>query len=462
MKLISLSARLKKATKPNGLLLLVWVAVSLVYYSCTSNSAPPTGITYTCPMPEDSVFSDKPGRCPKCGMDLVPMHESHTDSTHAEVPHSGFTCPMHPQIHSDKPGVCPICSMDLERIKTDNESLSLSLEMLLKPANQAVVANVPMVHMAQRQEDLEVEVLGNVEYNPLYAQNISSKVSGRITRLYVKYRYQKISKGEPILEIYSQELVEAQNNYLFLLKTDPENSSLIAAAKQKLLLTGMNSTQIHQITQSGKAKYSITILSNASGVASENYATNTESAMVSSATLPLSLKEGMYIEKGQILFNISNPSKGRIALQIFPQHQEMLKQGDTVRIHPESQPDTDFRATIAEIVPYYQPQSKTLIARIPFDNSNKKLPIGSTVRATVFTGYKNAHWLPEEAVVSLGLDKVVFVREQDGFIARKVKTGIVSKHLVQILDGLQTNEAVAANAGFLVDSESFIMTKVKK
>src|SRR5690606_15092233 len=131
------------------------------------------------------------------------------------------------------------------------------------------------------------------------------------------------------------------------------------------------------------------------------------------------------------LLTIRNPSKARIVLQIFPQHQEMLKRGDTVILQPESISGAGFTATIHEMVPYYQPQSKTLIARIPVDNSAQKLQIGSTVRATVFTGYKNADWLPEEAVVSLGLDKVVFVREQDGFLARKVKTGIVSKHLVQ-------------------------------
>ncbi len=461
MKLISLSGRFIKSKSFNKIFLLIGIAVSIFSYSCNNNTTPATGISYICPMPEDSIFSDKPGKCPKCGMDLVPVHETHTDSTRAEVPHQGFTCPMHPQIQSSKPGICPICGMALERIKTDNEPLSLSLEMLLKPANQAVVANVPMVHMAQREEDLELKVLGTVEYDPLYAQNISSKVSGRITKLYVQYRYQKINQGQPIMEIYSKELLEAQNNYLFLLKTDPGNSSLIAATRQKLLLAGMSRGQIEKITQSGKALFAITVFSNASGVAREDNPTNKEQVILSGAASPLTLKEGMYVEKGQTLFNIINPSKGRIALQIFPQHQDIMKQGDTVRIYPESQPGSDFRATIAEIVPYYQPQSKTLIARIPFDNRNKKLPIGSTVRAKVFTGYKNAHWLPEEAVISLGLDKVVFVREQDGFIARKIQTGIVSKHLVQILDGLQTNEAVAANAGFLVDSESFIMTKVK-
>ena len=93
-----------------------------------------------------------------------------------------------------------------------------------------------------------------------------------------------------------------------------------------------------------------------------------------------------------------------------------------------------------------------------FDNSAFKIPIGSQVKATVFAGDRSANWLPEEAVLSLGLDKVVFVREGESFAARKIETGIINKHLIQVLNGLDKNEAVAANAQYLVDSESFIKT----
>ncbi len=447
----------------SGVILILIIGLTTSCNQATNSTAKTAGITYTCPMPEDSVFSDKPGRCPKCGMELIPVSNAHGE--HAGDAHqlgqelSGYTCPMHPQVHSEKPGVCPICGMNLERVKTDDEPLSVSLDMLLKPANSAVVANVPMVHMAQREENLELEVLGNVELNPSFSGSISAKVSGRITRMFIKYRYQSVRAGQPLMEVYSQEMVAAQNNYLFLLKNDPSNQSLLEAARQKLLLLGMSPKEAGEVERSGRAKYAITVYSNANGVIDENADPVAQTGVVGGMGIPLSLKEGAYVEKGTQIFKVLNPSKARIALQLFPQHQEMLKPGDKVRIRPEANPDEDFRASILELVPYYQQQSKTVIARIPFDNSIKKLPIGSTVRAIVFTGYKNAWWLPEEAVTSLGLDKVVFVREQDGFIARKIKTGLVNKHLVQVLDGLKPTEAVAANAGFLVDSESFIMTK---
>src|SRR5690606_8459729 len=116
--------------------------------------------------------------------------------------------------------------------------------------------------MAQRKEHMELEVLGNVEYDPRFSQSISSKVSGRITKMYVQYRYQKINAGQPLMEVYSRELVAAQNNYLFLLKNDAGNHSLIASTKQRLLLLGMSAKELEKIARDGKARYAVTIFSN--------------------------------------------------------------------------------------------------------------------------------------------------------------------------------------------------------
>ena len=94
-----------------------------------------------------------------------------------------------------------------------------------------------------------------------------------------------------------------------------------------------------------------------------------------------------------------------------------------------------------------------------FDNTQYKIPIGALVKATIYTGNRTAQWLPKEAVLTLGMNNVVFVRSGEVFMARKVKTGIVYKNLIQIIEGLSTHEAVAADAQYLVDSESFIQLK---
>ena len=101
-------------------------------------------------------------------------------------------------------------------------------------------------------------------------------------------------------------------------------------------------------------------------------------------------------------------------------------------------------------------ESKTATARVYFNNSTLKIPIGSQVRATVFGNTKNAYWLPKDAVVSLGLDKIVFQKEDAGFKARKIITGISYKNLVQVFSGLSETDSVAVNAQYLMDSESFI------
>ena len=98
-------------------------------------------------------------------------------------------------------------------------------------------------------------------------------------------------------------------------------------------------------------------------------------------------------------------------------------------------------------------------ARIYFNNSQLEIPIGSQVKATIFANTQESHWLPKDAVLSLGMDKVVFIKTVEGFKANKVKTGLNYKNQVQILSGLAETDSVAANAQFLTDSESFIKIK---
>ncbi|MBI1342453.1 MAG: HlyD family efflux transporter periplasmic adaptor subunit [Terrimonas sp.] len=371
---------------------------------------------------------------------------------------------MHPQVQSDTAGTCQICGMQLEKTKSATEPKAVSLNTLLKPSNQQVIANIPMVHLMEREENIEMESYGFITYDTRQTGVISSNFSGRIEKLYVKYRYQKISKGQRIMDIYSPELMTSQQNLLFLLKNDPENTMLINASKQKLYLLGMSNQQVSTVITSGEVNYSVAVYSNYSGHVHESNGsamnTNQQSNMNLTAftTEELSVKEGMYVQKGQNIFSVFNPNKAWALLNIFTGQAAMVKVGDKVRITPETDPLKDFRASISYIEPVYREGSKTVTARVYFDNAVSKIPIGGQVKATIFAGDRSALWLPEEAVLSLGLDKVVFVRTGESFVARKIETGITNKHLVQILSGLDKNEAVAANAQYLVDSESFIKT----
>lgn len=389
-------------------------------------------------------------------------HASHKTEETKEI----YTCPMHPEIIRDKPGQCPICGMTLVKKEEGGAKIKeVELESLLKPTNEFVVSSIPFTTIQKREEQIEIEALGNIAYDTRQVGSISARVSGRIEKLYVKYRYQKIGKGQHILDIYSPELLTAQQNLLFLLKNDSENKSMIGAAKERLLLLGVTNQQLGKIIQTGQPSLTIAVYSNYSGhihEAAKNGGMNNEPGLmkdVSLLTEELSLKEGMYLQKGETIFNIYNPDRAWAILNIYGESQALIKTGYSVHITPETAPTKDFTARIDFIEPFYQKESKTLTARVYFNNSVLKIPIGSQVRATIFGNTKEAYWLPKEAVLSLGIDKVVFQKSDGGFKAHKVNTGIIHEKHIQVLSGLNETDSVAVNAQYLMDSESFIKVK---
>jgi membrane fusion protein, copper/silver efflux system len=374
-----------------------------------------------------------------------------------------WTCSMHPEIIRDKPGTCPICGMELIK-KEDNATAITNIQLgdLLQPTDRFVVSAIPVTTIKRAIESIEADALGTVAYDTRLVNTISARVSGRIEKLYVRYRYQHVMKGERIMDIYSPELLTTEQELLFLLKNDSHNLSLINAGKQKLLLLGMSEGQMQQIIQSGKPSLTIAVYSNYSGHIHEAGNTmpgagNNEQKMdISRVTEELPVKEGMYLEKGQVIFQVFNVDRSWVLLNIFPEYQGLVKVGDAVRVIPETVPGNNFRAKIDFIEPFYRTENKTITARVYFNNSKLEIPIGSQVKATIFSKPREADWLPKDAVLSLGIDKVVFIKIDGGFKVHKVETGLGYENKIQVLSGLAATDSVAANAQFLTDSESFI------
>ncbi len=374
-----------------------------------------------------------------------------------------WTCSMHPEIIRDKPGTCPICGMELVRKEENSTAINdIQLNDLLQPTDRFVVSSIPVTTLKRSAELIEVEALGTVSYDTRLVNTISARVSGRIEKLYVKYRYQHVMNGERIMDIYSPELLTTEQELLFLIKNDPANYSFINAARQKLLLLGMSEGQLQQIIRTQKPSLSVAVYSNYGGHIHEAGNTmpgmnNQEQKMdISRTTEELPVKEGMYIEKGQTVFQVFNTDRSWVLLNIFPEYQNLVKTGDAVRIIPETVPANNFRAKIDFIEPFYRKENKTLTVRVYFNNTHLQIPIGSQVKATVFVNAKEANWLPKDAVLSLGVDKIVFKKTDGGFQAHRVETGLAYKDQIQILSGLMATDSVAANAQFLTDSESFI------
>src|SRR5882724_8186032 len=134
-----------------------------------------------------------------------------------------YTCSMHPQIREHHPGNCPICGMTLVKMNVApavTAANNIRLETLLKPTDEFVVASLPVTTAQQKNTTTRVRAYGAIEYDTRAAGTISARISGRIEKMYVRYRYQAVEKGQKIMDIYSPEILTAEQNLLFLLQND--------------------------------------------------------------------------------------------------------------------------------------------------------------------------------------------------------------------------------------------------
>ena len=332
-----------------------------------------------------------------------------------------------------------------------DEQAAVDIHTLLRPTNSAVISGIPVTVLQSSSPTLSIEALGRIDYDTRRVETISARVSGRIDKLYVKYRYQHVHMGDPIMDLYSPELVTAQQDLLFVLHNDPGNAALLDAARSKLRLLGMDSQQLQRVERSGKPFYKVTIYTRYTGHIHE------AGGMSEAGELPL--KEGMYVEKGQTVFQLYNTDQSWILLSLFAGSSSLVKIGSAVTITPETAPDQPFQARISYIEPFYRDNSKTITARVYFDNAQKMLPIGSQVKAIIHAQTGPGVWLPREAVLSLGLHQVVLKKENGLFQVSAVQTGVTTDSLIQITCGLNPQDSVAANAQFLMDSDNFIKVK---
>lgn len=381
------------------------------------------------------------------------------------------------KIHDSHEATTGMGIMDMGQVDNANKSViesknndrtniyDVSLNTLLQPTNSFAISTIPATTLIKRKESIEINTLGYTTYNTSATGMISARISGRIEKLYVKYRYQLVKKGQKIMDIYSPELLTAQQNLLFLLKNDPANTSFIHAVKEKLLLMGFPAEQLNQVIKTEKPLLKVSVFSHYTGHIHEagnnnmNISSPKTTAMNEASSITsqeISIKEGMYLQKGQTIFTVNDPSKTWALLSIYPSDQALISIGNKVKIIPEGRPENAFLTSINFIEPFFRPGSKTLTARVNIDNSVLQLPIGSQLKAVIFSAPLTADWLPREAVLSLGLEKVVLIKKADGYKTQKITTGITLKDWTQVTGGISQSDSVATNAQFLMDSESFI------
>lgn len=363
-----------------------------------------------------------------------------------EVATEKYTCPMHPEIVQDKPGTCPICFMDLVQKNREGQGVKITAELnyLLKPTNAQVMSSIKTVMPIRESNKLTEKFNGIITYDTRKATVISSRVGGRIERLFVKYKFQTIRRGQKILEIYSPELITAQRDLLFLVQTDPENTILINSAKEKLRLIGATEDQIAQTITSKKEMNSFPVFSPADG-----YVTDEAEKEQSE----LSIREGMYLSTGQTIVKVVNTQQVWAEFDIAQNKIAGLKLGDPILVAADSK--NEIEAKVNFVQPFFKGEEKFTKVRVHLVNPDSKYKIGQLIEGSV-DDVSESLWIPASARLDLGTKEIAFVKKDGAFKPKLITTSRNSGDKREVVRGLSERDSIAYDAHFLIDSESFV------
>jgi Cu(I)/Ag(I) efflux system membrane fusion protein len=376
-----------------------------------------------------------------------------------------YYCPMHPEIQQDHPGKCPKPEcMGMELVKKVSEDI---MNTILKPVNSSVLASTQTIKPIDTTMPMIITTQGYVDYDNCVKRNIASTVSGRIEKLYIKTNFQPIKQGERVMEVYSPELVTAQENLIYLLKNELEDNSLVLSAKEKLHVLGMSETQIKSVCANKKLQKTVAVYSKWNGVVREENKTANSSTEMNEATSPsttrfasnsFSLKEGMYVNEGQTIFNVVDPQKPVVMMQV--------KAKDIAAIHTKQQvmmiwndnASKEFQGIVDFIEPL-QNNAKTTLVRVIFKEKNIALKTGMLVEGKIETDGVEGVFVPTTSVMDAGRNKYVWVKKNGHFIAKKIEVGAITKDWIEIYDGITKKDEIAVQAHYLLDSEGFLKTE---
>ena len=365
-----------------------------------------------------------------------------------------YTCPMHPSVIKDRPGACPVCGMNLvkkqvgETIKQENIQ---EMEKVTLSPTQRLLANVATEPVTRRNLSGEIYTVGKIDYDETNLAHVSARIGGRVDKLYVDFTGKEVKKGEPLLEIYSPDLVSAQQEYLLALNAyeklksgsldEPtQNSqSLLVASKEKLLLWGITEDQITELKTTKKVKTHMVLYSPTSGTVIEKF-----------------VREGMYVMEGENLYDIADLKNVWMFGDIYEPEISDVKIGQEVEVKTQAYPDEVFTGRISFIEPVLNPTTRTAKIRADFPNPHYKLKPEMYVEVKIKSGEnQNCLTIPASAVINTGHRVVAWVeKEPNVFVPRDVKLGEKLGDFYVVLDGLSEGEMVASQGGFLIDSEA--------
>jgi len=346
-----------------------------------------------------------------------------------------YVCSMDPQVLEKQPGMCPICKMPLAKTTIDKNQINI----IKLNAEQKKLANVKVDTVRISSIGKETVLNGVFAINESGTEQISSRVNGRIEKLYHKVLGEEIKIGEPIYDIYSRQLMLAEDEYLIAIEKSKllGGVSVIRAAKNKLLLLGLSGNQIAELEKRKQSKITTTVYSKVSGTITE-----------------ISIKQGDNVNEGTKIFKLADLNTLWVEAQVYSDELDLLGAGKKVEIIPEGMPEEVTEGEITFINPELQNASKINLVRIQVDNSRKKFKPGMQVYVTIHSDEKQAIVLPVDAVIREAKHSTVWIQNAEGgFESRMVETGIENNNKLEIVSGLQEGEIVVVSGAYLINSE---------
>lgn len=398
-------------------------------------------------------------------------HSAHSKQVKKEAV---YTCPMDPQIQQSEPGSCPICKMDLE-LKVDD------LTYQIQAPNKVVLSRQSVVKLTSGKENGQVDVKGQIEVDRTRSKVVSARFGGRIEKIYVKYNFQRIAKGDRILEIYSPELNTVQEEHLFLFN-QAQNDAMLQQSRSKLKFLGLTDQQINRLERDKKVFSTITIYSPHSGfvifsddITSKAGTSDSKPSMGSMGMSASSkkesnygsgseqLREGSYVNKGETYFAINDLTSVWAILSVPTTYSSQFKVQQSLSISSDLSPNHFFEGKIQTIERVFETTDQRFLrVRVPLKNEKNQLKINSLVSAKIPLNSSQQFTVPKSAVIRTGLNAYVWVRkgktEQGSgiFELRSVILGGITGKYAVISSGLNPNEEIALEAGLLTDSETFL------
>ena len=399
---------------------------------------------YTCGM-HPQIIKKAPGNCPICGMKLVPVRANSRTTSDGERPIKYWKSSMNPGEVSPKPGKDSM-GMDLVPVYDDTASTSATIQIdpvTLQRMNlkTGLVTRGPVLR--------EFRTVGTIAFDEAGFRDITTKYEGWIEKLFVNTTWASVKAGEPLFEIYSPDLYNAELNYLVALRSEGESGgSLTRAALTRLQLFDVPPEFIAQLQRSREPQRTFIFHSPSDGIVIEKMAV-----------------VGQMMKPGERIYRLADLSHVWVLAQIYEQDLPLVRAGQDATVRLTYGPERTIEGRVDLLLPQVEEQTRTATARIVLPNPDGSLRPGMFVDVRFAAEIaRDAVLVPDLAVLRSGEHNTVFLTNADGsFEPREVRLGARSQgNLYQVLDGLAGGERVVTSGQFMLDSESQLRDAIQK